>query len=163
MLRCSSDDDNALLCKTRILHATHGAVCDFQYSILFAFAVSSFVCRFVCEYNSISLYFSCVADFRNFESLTLRIAGEKVQFVQILICGALLVVREFLLKTFLLFALFCFFLLFFLGVFQFHFTIQHLPGRHGLVADPNDDFNCEKPAKHRVDIHVLAISFSSEV
>lgn len=21
----------------------------------------------------------------------------------------------------------------------------HLPGRHGLDADPNDDFNCEKP------------------
>lgn len=23
---------------------------------------------------------------------------------------------------------------------------HHLPGKHGLVADPNDDFNCEKPA-----------------
>lgn len=23
---------------------------------------------------------------------------------------------------------------------------HHLPGKHGLVADPKDDFNCEKPA-----------------
>lgn len=27
--------------------------------------------------------------------------------------------------------------------------IKNLPGKHGLVADPKDDFNCEKPAKRR--------------
>lgn len=24
--------------------------------------------------------------------------------------------------------------------------LNYLPGKHGLVAEPNDDFNCENPA-----------------
>lgn len=52
----------------------------------------------------------------------------------------------------------------------------HLPGKHGLVADPNDDFNCEKPVtRHKMQkrikqmnevracvVHIAFITFSIE-
>lgn len=30
---------------------------------------------------------------------------------------------------------------------------KHLPGKQGLVADPNDDFNCENPEKTQTDFY----------
>lgn len=42
-------------------------------------------------------------------------------------------------------------------------TERHLPGKQGLVVDPNDDFNCEKPAmetKNQWLWEILLHSFS---
>lgn len=158
---CSNDSDNdgggggdALLCKSRI-GKRRTTVCDFSHFFVFAIFSFASVASF-CEY-SISLLLlrhaaahTSAAHIRNskfafwhsflLSALSLRSQGKCAKFVQILICGCFGSLHG-------IFELFSgdFFISVFWG-FLSAFSGANLPGRHGLVADPNDDFNCEKPA-----------------